>query len=108
MGWRSNGEAPTPFVTLPTDCAAGPETAALRVDTWEEPGSVREGHYARYVEATTGFAGVTGCDLLGFGPSIEVQPEIPCWRTSRWDWCVKYYAFPKTSEPKRQRDTASA
>ena len=74
-GESSGGEALTPFVSFPTDCAAGAQTATLRADSWEAPGSVSEGRYTGYVEATTSFPGVTGCNLLGFDPSIEVTPD---------------------------------
>ncbi len=74
-GESSGGEGLVPFVSLPTDCAAGAQTATLRADSWEAPGSVSEGHYSGYVEATTSFPGVTGCNLMGFDPSIEVTPD---------------------------------
>jgi hypothetical protein len=74
-GEPSGGEAPVPFLSMPTDCEAGPQTATLRADSWEEPGSVKEGHYTGYAEETTSFPDVTGCNVLGFGPSIEVNPD---------------------------------
>ncbi len=74
-GGQRSGIAPVPFLTWPTDCAAGPETAVLRADSWEEPGSVREGVYSGYSEARATLPAVTGCDLLQFEPSIEVHPE---------------------------------
>jgi hypothetical protein len=74
-GGESAGVAPVPFLTMPTDCSAGPETATLRADSWQEPGSVREGRYAGYVEKPWTIPGATGCDLLSFHPSIEVRPD---------------------------------
>jgi hypothetical protein len=74
-GGQSSGSPAVPFLSLPTDCAAGPETATLRADSWEEPGSVREGRYAGYAEKSATLPGVTGCNLLQFDPSIEVQPD---------------------------------
>ncbi len=74
-GGEPDGETPVPFISLPTDCAAGSETATLRADSWEEPGSVKEGRYTGYAEEATSFPGVTGCNVLGFGPSIEVNPD---------------------------------
>jgi hypothetical protein len=64
-----------PFLKMPTDCAAGPEVAIGRADSWEEPGGVREGRYTGYQEKTWTMPGVTGCGLLTFEPGIEVQPD---------------------------------
>jgi hypothetical protein len=75
-GGESTGVSAVPFWTMGSDCAAGAETATLRADSWEEPGSVREGKYTGYVERTDGFPGVTGCNLLGFDPSVEVSPDV--------------------------------
>jgi hypothetical protein len=81
----TGGETPSglplaPFLTWPTDCSAGPEQAIARVDSWEEPGGVREGRYTNYHEATAPFpsatSGVTGCNLLKFEPEIEATPDM--------------------------------
>ncbi len=69
------GVPAVPFLTMPTDCSAGPETAVLRADSWEEPGSVSEGKYRGYTETPWTMPGVTGCERLQFGPSLEVQPD---------------------------------
>ncbi|HEY3830595.1 MAG TPA: hypothetical protein VGL57_15500 [Solirubrobacteraceae bacterium] len=74
-GGESAGHEEVPFLSLPTDCSAGPEAVTMRADSWEEPGSVREGRYTGYAEQTTTLPGVTGCNLLAFDPSIEVQPD---------------------------------
>jgi hypothetical protein len=74
-GGESAGIAPAPFLSMGTDCAAGPETATLRADSWQEPGSVREGRYEGYVEASTTMPALTGCNLVPFAPKIEVQPD---------------------------------
>jgi hypothetical protein len=70
-----SGLMPAPFLTLPTDCSAGPLTATLRTDSWEEPGSVHEGHYSGYQEATTTLPSMTGCGLLQFEPTLKVAPD---------------------------------
>jgi hypothetical protein len=79
FGSRPGGVAPVPFVTMPTACSAGPLRAIARVDSWEEPGSVREGRYTGYHEATAAFpsamSGVTGCNLLKFEPTLEINPD---------------------------------
>jgi hypothetical protein len=74
-GNESAGIAPVPFLTMPTDCSAGPESAVLRADSWQEPGSVHENVYSGYTEARSTLPGATGCDSLQFNPSIEVSPD---------------------------------
>jgi hypothetical protein len=67
---------PVPFLTMSTDCSTGPETGTLRADSWQEPGHVTTGgQYEGYREATVTMPGVTGCNLLRFDPTIEVQPD---------------------------------
>jgi hypothetical protein len=77
VGLQEDGRPEAPFLTMPSDCAAGPETATVRADSLEEPG--------RYVEAQAEMplptvlsgpqTGVTGCDLLQFTPTIAVDPD---------------------------------
>ncbi len=75
-GGQSGGVSPVPFLTMPSDCVAGPQVATMRADSWEEPGRVRENQqYEHYLETTTSFPGVTGCNRLAFEPSIEVSPD---------------------------------
>ncbi len=77
-GNRPAGVSPVPFLTWPTDCSAGPLTATLRADSWEDPGSVQEGHYSeQYKEKTATLPAVTGCNLLHFEPGtgIELEPD---------------------------------
>lgn len=57
---------PQPFLSLPTSCT-GPLTLRARVDSWEEPGV--------WSEEQTTVPGMTGCEKLGFAPSMDVQPE---------------------------------
>ena len=57
----------TPFLTWPSNCAAGPEKATLSVDSWQEPGV--------YTSESATIPGVTGCNLLQFDAGIEVQPD---------------------------------
>jgi hypothetical protein len=76
FGGKPAGVAPVPFLTMGTDCAAGAETALARVDTWQEPGRVRENQaYEGYDEKTVTTPGVTRCNALTFAPSLEVQPD---------------------------------
>jgi hypothetical protein len=81
-GGEKVGVAAVPFLTMPTDCTAGPEAATIRADSWQEPGSVgTNGSYTGYVEASTPFPaaemGVTGCNLLQFNPGtgVGLQPD---------------------------------
>jgi hypothetical protein len=58
------------FLTNPTDCSAGPLTARMEVDSWENP--------ARWVSAeSTVYPQVTGCNLLQFDPTFEMAPSSP-------------------------------
>jgi hypothetical protein len=77
-GGASSGEPPVAFLTMPTDCAAGPQSASVRADSWEEPGRVGvNGQYEGYVQAKALFQGVTGCNLLQFGAGtgIGLEPD---------------------------------
>jgi hypothetical protein len=75
-GGQHAGVTGAPFLTMPTDCAAGPETAIARADSWQEPGRVLvDGEYERYVTQETTIPGVTGCGLLSFAPTVEALPQ---------------------------------
>jgi hypothetical protein len=75
-GGERSGLAAVPFLSMPTDCAAGPETASMRADSWDEPGHVAvNGQYEGYLEKTATLPGVTGCNLLAFTPSLTVEPD---------------------------------
>ena len=74
-GGVSAGIAPVPFLSLPSDCSSGPEVATLRADSWQEPGSVREGRYVGYAEASSSMPAVTGCNALSFPAGIAVEPD---------------------------------
>jgi hypothetical protein len=73
----SSGLSEAPFLTMPTACSAGPLSATMKADSWEEPG--------RYVEKTTEnplpttltgpSQGFTGCNLLKFDPTLEIKPD---------------------------------
>jgi hypothetical protein len=69
------------FLDNPTDCTAGPQYAKVYADTWEDPGSYRGNGSPDLTdpawvkaEALT-FPSITGCDLLQFDPSLQVQPS---------------------------------
>lgn len=56
---------PSAILRNPTSCT-GPQTARVRVDTWEEPGL--------FATASTQLPAVTGCDRLEFHPGFRWQP----------------------------------
>jgi uncharacterized repeat protein (TIGR01451 family) len=67
LGEEKSGEPEVPFLTMPGNCAAGPETVGIRADSWEEPGA--------FVSASTTLPGATGCGLLQFAPGIVAEPD---------------------------------
>ncbi len=77
-GGQSAGIAPVPFLAASTACSSGPETATIRADSWEEPGSVGvDGQYTGWAEAQTTMPAVTGCGLLQFnaGTGVAIEPD---------------------------------
>jgi uncharacterized repeat protein (TIGR01451 family) len=73
--------APTAFLDNPVDCAAGPQTATVWADSWENPGSwlpdgqpdLADPRWAS--RSTTMFSSLEGCELLQFDPTLTVTPE---------------------------------
>jgi hypothetical protein len=65
---------PTPFFTNPVDCAAGPLSATVEVDTWQNPASQHGNVYPHFAESTT-YPQLTGCNMLQFQPTLGVQPD---------------------------------
>jgi hypothetical protein len=76
-GEKSEVAEEIPFLTMPTDCAAGPQIASLKADSWEEPGVYVEKSAEESLPTVLSGPprGVTGCDLLQFYPGIEVEPD---------------------------------
>jgi hypothetical protein len=75
-GNERSGLARVPFMTMPTDCSAGPLTTTVLADSWENPGRAGlNGQYQGYDEKTALLPGVTGCDRLQFNPTIDVRPD---------------------------------
>jgi hypothetical protein len=70
-GGEKAGVAPVPFLVMPTDCAAGPESFRISVDSWQNAVHFEEGPEAILPEAS----GWTGCGALSFSPTIEVSPD---------------------------------
>ena len=66
---------PTAFLTLPTSCER-PPVSSVSGDSWPtgEPGN--EGSLLASENATYSFpTALTGCGLLGFDPSLSLEPE---------------------------------
>ncbi len=78
-GEESAGVTPAPFLTIPADCSVGPENAEVRVDSWENPGTIGAGgaYSSAFKKATWQMPGVTGCNTLAFDPGVEVTPDTP-------------------------------
>ncbi|HEY3828887.1 MAG TPA: hypothetical protein VGL57_06795 [Solirubrobacteraceae bacterium] len=74
-GGQSAGIAPLAFLSWGSNCAGGPLKASLRADSWQEPGSVHEGQYLGYTEATATLPALTGCSLLSFPAGLVVEPD---------------------------------
>jgi hypothetical protein len=55
-----------PLLTNPTSCGA-PRKASLEVDSWEEPGVMRE--------KSVSMPALAGCEQLGFKPTLEAHPQ---------------------------------
>jgi hypothetical protein len=71
-------EPDTPFLTLPTSCAADPSSEPVRfpmeTDSWTNPGSFLGAEYA-WVSQEGVPLGFEGCGELEFRPEIDVTPE---------------------------------
>jgi hypothetical protein len=62
-----------PFLTLPTACPAEAQAVSANVSTWE-PGGFGETSFLFHTAGDVP-SGFTGCDRLGFAPSISVAPD---------------------------------
>jgi hypothetical protein len=58
--------APTPFITMPTECSGEPLTVRGRYNTWQTP--------SEYATDSAQVPAVDGCNQLSFEPSIEAHP----------------------------------
>lgn len=77
-GGQASGTPAVPFLTMPTDCAGGPEAMTVRADSWQEPGVAgAAGQYSGYTNDVVPFPAATGCELLQFKPGtgIGLEPE---------------------------------
>jgi hypothetical protein len=65
--------AKAPFMTMPSDCQAGPSVTKLRATSWQEP----QTHEATYTSHLPGGepVGVAGCENLSFKGALDLQPD---------------------------------
>ena len=67
------GTSPRAFVTMPTSCS-GPISTSFKADSWEDPGTyVQEASTSHDNSVPPNPLGVSGCEKLGFGPTISAQ-----------------------------------
>jgi hypothetical protein len=72
---------PVAFLDNPVDCAGGPQTARVSMDTWQRPGAWLANGQPDFNDpnwthsTTTVYPAITGCNLLQFNPGIEVFPD---------------------------------
>jgi hypothetical protein len=69
-GCPSGMPSPKPFLRMPTSCPAGSLPIALAGDSWQTP---EPAPFAQLGSLT--IPGMTGCDQLGFEPSIAVSAD---------------------------------
>jgi hypothetical protein len=68
-----SGAAVEPFLTMPPSCSE-PLTTTVVINSWENPGvSIEKSSTADGADGDP--AGLSGCDMLHFNPTITVQPE---------------------------------
>ncbi len=73
------GGTPTAFFTNPSDCAGGPSTTRMYMDSWENPGQqLPDGtpnlSDSAWVGSETSAPAPTGCNKLQFKPEFKALP----------------------------------
>jgi hypothetical protein len=63
-----------PFLTLPTSCGA-PPTFTMRTNTWEHPQEAPIEDSFQWHDSSGHPVGLTGCEHLGFAPTIATSPD---------------------------------
>jgi hypothetical protein len=71
---KSSGAALAPFLTLPTSCEGPQEFSLEALNTWEGEATTAKASVVTH-DSTGTPIGFTGCDHLGFAPSISVAPD---------------------------------
>jgi hypothetical protein len=75
----ASGNAPIPFFTNPTICAAGSLTATIHMDSWQSPGRFNADGTPDFTDpnwasATSTSSPPSGCNALQFTPELKAQP----------------------------------
>jgi hypothetical protein len=73
-GGCSSGAGTSPFLTLPTSCTGAQPQLRLHVSEWENPDVTDESTVPVH-DANGNATGFTGCEKLGFNPTITVSPD---------------------------------
>jgi hypothetical protein len=79
-----------PFLTNPSNCAAGPLTTHIAVDSWQDPGAWLRDSY-------TTASGPTGCEQLRFAPSADLT--LPSSRPDAPSGLAVDLDFPQNEDP---------
>jgi hypothetical protein len=75
------GGQPLAFLQNPVDCSAGPQSASVYMDSWQNPGAWLSGGSPdfsdpRWLRTTkTVYPALSGCEMLGFQPSVALTPD---------------------------------
>jgi hypothetical protein len=70
---KPSGAGLKPFLTLPTACA-GPQRFSARVNEWGHESITGEASFLSH-DSNDNPVGYTGCEHLGFGPTLRVAPD---------------------------------
>jgi hypothetical protein len=64
---------PRPFITIPSDCSAGPLTTTVRADSWQNPGAFVSSSFDEDENGNP--TAVEGCAEVPFAPRLEARPS---------------------------------
>ncbi len=73
-GGVPSGAALTPLLTVPTSCEGPQEISIEALGTWQNENARARASILTH-DSTGTPAGFTGCDHLGFGPSLSIAPD---------------------------------
>jgi hypothetical protein len=75
-GERPSGAGLKPFLTVPTSCEGPQEFSIEALNTWEVESESLTARASAFTHSNSGTPiGFTGCDHLGFQPSISAAPD---------------------------------